>query len=510
MKKILKITAVLLIISTLICCIGCKDEKGDDALTNNTDQSTLLQGDKLTVVDNGKSDYVVVWRGRAKDAEKSAAFDLCEWIKTSTGAELEKKYDSAIKTEDEFSKMKKIVVGRLDSYMEQRWSDLGENDYCIEEIDGDIYIYGGSPQAIYAAAVKFKNEFLKDGHKELYVPVDLVLKYEGADNRNDYINDPFSMIPVWIDELQTPTEMLDFSEKKASFADPNGRVMSMIHRGDAQYYPENSIEGIISAIQMGADIIEVDVRYTKDGVAVLLHDATLSRTTNYSAVKGTTVNGIKLPQTDNLTDWTLEQLRCLKLQKGNGDGTALTEYVVPTFEEVLTVTKGRCFIICDKIKSYTNFRTVVLPVMKKVNSYDNVIMLCDMGPDAAALIQNEVKKLPQNTDKAAPYFIDNLDGKNPTSWKNAIETDEHYDMVSFYFFGGMVGGSTDFSKVLTQNESYFKEIKGTARLQVDAYKGVGDSENDTVYEKCAELGLNIIFVEEALGLQKFICNKYFN
>ena len=97
MKKILKITAVLLIISTLICCIGCKDEKGDDALTNNTDQSTLLQGDKLTVVDNGKSDYVVVWRGRAKDAEKSAAFDLCEWIKTSTGVTLEKKTAQTVK-----------------------------------------------------------------------------------------------------------------------------------------------------------------------------------------------------------------------------------------------------------------------------------------------------------------------------------------------------------------------------------------------------------------------------
>ena len=37
-----------------------------------------------------------------------------------------------------------------------------------------------------------------------------------------------------------------------------------------------------------------------------------------------------------------------------------------------------------------------------------------------------------------------------------------------------------------------------------------NSENDTVYEKCAELGLNVIFVEKALGLQKFICNKYFS
>ena len=505
MKKILKITAMLLVISTLLCLFGCKDEKADIS----TESSETQNGD-IRVIDGGKSDYVVVWRGQAKDAEKSAAFDLCDWIEKATGAKLEKKWDTAIKSVEEFSQMKKIVVGRIDNYAENKWGDLGENDYCIEVSGEDIYIYGGSSQAVYAAVLEFQKNFLSQEQSTLSISSDFVLKYEGADNRDDYINDPFSMIPVWIDELQTPPEMLDFAEKKAAFADPTGRVMSMIHRSDSEHYPENSIEGVISAMQMGADIIEVDVRYTKDGVAVLLHDGTLSRTTNYSTVKGATVNGIKLPTTDNLTDWTLEQLRCLKLQKGNGDGTALTEYVVPTLEEVMTVTKGRCFIILDKVKIYTDFRKMVLPIMKKLNSYDNIIMLSDIGPEAATLIKNEVKNLPQNTDKSVPHFIDGLDGNNPSSWKNTIQTDEHYDMVSFYFFGGMVGGSTDFSKVLTQNESYFKEIKGTARLQVDAYKGVGNNENTTVYEKCAELGLNVIFVEKTLGIQKFICNKYFS
>ena len=509
MKKILKITAMFLIISTLICLFGCKDKAGDDVSDKNDGSGKMQNGD-LLIVDDGKSDYVVVWRGQAKDAEKSAAFDLCEWIEKSTGAKLEKKWDTSIKNAEEFSQMKKIVVGRLDNYAENKWNDLGENDYCIETQEGDVYIYGGSSQAVYAAVLAFQKKFLTQQQSSLAISSDFVLEYEGAQSREDYINDPFSMIPVWIDEFQTPAKMLDFTEKKKSFADPNGRVMSMIHRSDTEHYPENSIEGIISAMQMGADIIEVDVRYTKDGIAVLSHDATLSRTTNYSTVKGTTVNGIKLPTTDNLTDWTLEQLRCLKLQKGNGDGTALTEYVVPTLEEVMTVTKGRCFIILDKVKIYTDFRKMVLPIMKKLNSYDNIIMLSDIGPEAATLIKNEVKNLPQNTDKSVPHFIDGLDGNNPLSWKNAITTDEHYDLVSFYFFGGMVGGSTDFSKVLTQNENYFKDIKGEARLQVDAYKGVGNNENTTVYEKCAELGLNVIFVEKTLGIQEFICNKYFS
>ena len=49
--------------------------------------------------------------------------------------------------------------------------------------------------------------------------------------------------------------MLDFSEKKASFADLDGRMMSFLHRGDVKHYPENSIEGVISSCMMGVDII---------------------------------------------------------------------------------------------------------------------------------------------------------------------------------------------------------------------------------------------------------------
>lgn len=52
------------------------------------------------------------------------------------------------------------------------------------------------------------------------------------------------------------------------------------HRGAAALAPENTLESITAAFAAGADGVEVDVRLTRDGVAVLLHDRDLSRTTD--------------------------------------------------------------------------------------------------------------------------------------------------------------------------------------------------------------------------------------
>ena len=88
----------------------------------------------------------------------------------------------------------------------------------------------------------------------------------------DYVADPSLFVPSWADEWQPPAEMLDFEEKYNSFFTPNGRMMSIAHRGDRNVlYPENSIEGILSVIMAGADIVEIDVILTKDGIPVVFH-----------------------------------------------------------------------------------------------------------------------------------------------------------------------------------------------------------------------------------------------
>ena len=52
------------------------------------------------------------------------------------------------------------------------------------------------------------------------------------------------------------------------------------HRGASDTHPENTIAAFREAIRLGAHMIEFDVALTRDGALVLLHDATLDRTTN--------------------------------------------------------------------------------------------------------------------------------------------------------------------------------------------------------------------------------------
>jgi glycerophosphoryl diester phosphodiesterase len=53
--------------------------------------------------------------------------------------------------------------------------------------------------------------------------------------------------------------------------------MAVAHRGDPYRARENTLPSLRSALERGADAVEIDVRLTRDGVPVLLHDATLKR-----------------------------------------------------------------------------------------------------------------------------------------------------------------------------------------------------------------------------------------
>lgn len=61
--------------------------------------------------------------------------------------------------------------------------------------------------------------------------------------------------------------------------DPNVRLV-IAHRGNRIAAPENTVTALRQAVDLGADAIEFDVRLTRDGIPVLLHDAELDRTTD--------------------------------------------------------------------------------------------------------------------------------------------------------------------------------------------------------------------------------------
>jgi len=117
----------------------------------------------------------------------------------------------------------------------------------------------------------------------------------------------------------------------AHLGNPNDPyVLVSAHRSDWRNYPENSLEAMQSAIDMGVDIIELDIRMTKDKQLVVIHDETLDRTTTG---KG------------RVSDWTLDSLRTLYLRDGS---FAATPYRLPTLEEALAVLKGKALFCADK------------------------------------------------------------------------------------------------------------------------------------------------------------------
>lgn len=57
-------------------------------------------------------------------------------------------------------------------------------------------------------------------------------------------------------------------------------VFKIGHRGAAGYEPENTFSSFLTALELGANMVELDVRRTKDGKIVVIHDACVDRTTN--------------------------------------------------------------------------------------------------------------------------------------------------------------------------------------------------------------------------------------
>lgn len=105
-------------------------------------------------------------------------------------------------------------------------------------------------------------------------------------------------------------------------------VMVASHRATHNKFAENSLSAIKESIRIGADIIEIDIKVSKDGIPFLMHDGTLDRTTT---------------GTGDPEELTWEQLQQLFIE----DKGKKTTLKIPSLEEVLKLAHGHILVDLD-------------------------------------------------------------------------------------------------------------------------------------------------------------------
>ena len=212
------------------------------------------------------------------------------------------------------------------------------------------------------------------------------------------------------------------SIKVNNFRKPrNGDTYVIAHRGAHRGIPENTIAAYKKAIDLGCDFVEIDIRKTKDGRFVSVHNETIDK-----YIKG---------ESGKISDFTLTQLKQMNI--GQRVGPEWENERIPTFEEILELCKGRIGIYLDLkepdvkaqveiIKRYGMERDVIwyIPAsrMKYILQVKEYCPECIPMPDPG-----EEKNIPKVVKKASPLVLATDMGKLSESFVKTAH--EHRSMV---------------------------------------------------------------------------------
>ncbi|MEI6808753.1 MAG: glycerophosphodiester phosphodiesterase family protein, partial [bacterium] len=132
--------------------------------------------------------------------------------------------------------------------------------------------------------------------------------------------------------------------------------MVAAHRGYHDNVPENSVASIRAAAQLGADFSEIDVRHTQDGILVLMHDSTVSRTTDGAG---------------EVASMTYAQIQTLTLNGGIPSDPETSR--VPTFAQALAAARESRIMLYVDVKTS---RDDLVQAAVQAGPYYDVALLC--------------------------------------------------------------------------------------------------------------------------------------
>jgi glycerophosphoryl diester phosphodiesterase len=153
------------------------------------------------------------------------------------------------------------------------------------------------------------------------------------------------------------------------------RPVTVAHRGNNKFAPENTRISYVQAVEAGAPIVEFDTALTRDGHIVGLHDKTLDRTTDGSGA---------------LADMTLEQIR--QFEAGSWKDPKYRGEPIPTLDDVAEVARGKAILMLD-LKAEGQGQAIAAWLDKSKYPRDQVLLAPWTDEEGSALRQH-VKDVP--------------------------------------------------------------------------------------------------------------------
>ncbi len=179
------------------------------------------------------------------------------------------------------------------------------------------------------------------------------------------------------------------------------KLVIIAHRGSHLNIPENTLAAYENAIKEGADYVEIDLRTTKDGHLVIMHDESVTRMTGK---KG------------QIKDLDYSEIRDLKIQPTGKEDT--TTYRIPDFKSVLNLCKGRINIYLDfkdadvektyRLIKEAGMQNNVVVYLNKEEQYGQWKNVTPQVPLMASLPENmNISQLNNLLDKRPVEVVDN-------------------------------------------------------------------------------------------------------
>ena len=141
----------------------------------------------------------------------------------------------------------------------------------------------------------------------------------------------------------------------------SGRMLLGGHRGNPDEFPENTLASFRSAIDLGVDLIELDVHRSEDGGLPVVHDHLLDRTTNGSGF---------------VRDHTMAELK--RFDAGSWKDPRFAAERIPSLDEVLALAKGKVGVAIE-IKNlplpYQGIEDAVVQAVRGAGMVGDVVVI---------------------------------------------------------------------------------------------------------------------------------------